>query len=275
MDQLQRFSFEGLDIRGELAHLNEAFEAIIERHPMPELVTIALGELMAATALLSANLKFPGRLTLQMRLTGSVSLLQAETNEKGQLRAIARYEEEAELHLADGSLVITIEPDVGQKYQGITPVSAGNVSQSLEEYFYQSEQLPTKFWLACDGKKAAGLMIQKLPEDLNNDPDAWNRVLHLSSTVKNEELLELDNETLLKRLYHEETIRLYPASELSFFCTCSQERIGKALHQLGYDELQSILEEMGKISINCDFCQQGYHFQQQDIDELFPERKLQ
>jgi len=277
-DALQRFSFDKTNIRGELAHLNASYRDVLKRHQYPALIAKAVGELMAATALLSANLKFSGRLTLQIRLTGNVTLLQAETTDKGQLRAIARYDETAEageLTLSDGQMVITIEPEVGQRYQGITLIKGGNVAQALEEYFEQSEQLGSRFWLVCDGENAAGLMLQQMPSAEGDDPDAWDRLGHLASTVKDDELLHLNNDVLLHRLYHEEEVRIYPASELSFFCNCSKDRIGNALHQLGKAELQSIIDELGKVSINCEFCQQAYSFDQSQIDELFPEQNLQ
>ena len=279
-DQLQRFSFDKTTIRGEVAHLNATFQEVIRRHRYPQTVAVALGELIAATALLSASLKFPGRLTLQLRLKGNVSLLQAETDEQRRMRAIARYDEGAEtdkLALSDGQMVLTLEPENGQRYQGITLIDEGNVAKALEEYFLQSEQLPTRFWLHCDGQIAAGFMLQKMPASggVEDDPDAWDRLGHLASTIKTEELLHLDNEDLLHRLYHEEAARVYPSSPVSFWCNCSKDRIGNALHQLGYDELQSILAEQGSIRINCDFCQQAYTFDAPQVDELFPERTLQ
>jgi molecular chaperone Hsp33 len=277
-DTLQRFSFDNTNIRGELAHVNASYREVLKRHQYPPLIAKAVGELMSATALLSANLKFTGRLTLQIRLPGNISLLQAETSDKGQLRAIARYEEgteESELSFADGQMIITIEPEVGQRYQGITLIKGGNVAGALEDYFEQSEQLGSRFWLACDGQNAAGFMLQQMPSEQGDDPDAWDRLSHLASTIKDEELINLNNEVLLHRLYHEEQVRTYPASELSFFCTCSKDRIGNALHQLGKDELMQIIEEQGKISINCDFCKQAYSFDKEQVNELFPEQNLQ
>ena len=277
-DSLQRFSFDNTNIRGELAHVNASYREVLKRHQYPTRIAKAVGELMAATALLSANLKFTGRLTLQIRLPGNISLLQAETSDKGQLRAIARYEEgteESELSFDDGQMIITVEPEVGQRYQGITLIKGGNVAGALEDYFEQSEQLGSRFWLACDGQNAAGFMLQQMPSEQGDDPDAWDRLTHLASTIKDEELINLNNEVLLHRLYHEEEVRTYPASELSFFCTCSKDRIGNALHQLGKGELMQIIEEQGKISINCDFCKQAYSFDKEQIDELFPEQNLQ
>ncbi|MEE3161646.1 MAG: Hsp33 family molecular chaperone HslO [Pseudomonadota bacterium] len=277
-DSLQRFSFDTTNIRGELAHVNASYREVLKRHQYPTRIAKAVGELMAATALLSANLKFTGRLTLQIRLPGNISLLQTETSDKGQLRAIARYEEsteESELSFDDGQMIITVEPEVGQRYQGITLIKGGNVAGALEDYFEQSEQLGSRFWLACDGQNAAGFMLQQMPSEQSDDPDAWDRLTHLASTIKEEELINLNNDVLLHRLYHEEQVRTYPASELSFFCTCSKDRIGNALHQLGKDELIQIIEEQGKISINCDFCKQAYSFDKEQVNELFPEQNLQ
>ncbi len=274
-DLLQRFSFDSTDIRGEITHLHSSYQDVLKRHQSPPLIATAVGELMAATALLSANLKFAGRLTLQIRLAGNVSLLQAETNEQGQLRAIARYDEDAaatELQLENGQFIITIEPEQGQRYQGITAIEGGNIAGALEEYFVQSEQLDSRFWLVCKDGIAAGFMLQKMPGTDSHDTDAWDRIGHLASTIKDEELLHLDNATLLHRLYHEEQVRLYPESTLSFFCTCSKPRTANALHQLGYAELDEILKEAGKISITCEFCQQAYAFERPEIEEMFPER---
>lgn len=275
-DQLQRFSFDNTDIRGEVAHLNASFRDVMKRHQYPKVIAVELGELMAATALLSANLKFAGRLTLQVRLPGNVSLLQAETSDKGELRAIARYEDglaDDELSFDNGQLVITIEPEQGQRYQGITAIEGGNIAKAMEDYFEQSEQLASRFWLECDGQNAAGFMLQKMPAMETSDADAWDRLTHLASTLKAEELLELNNDVLLHRLYHDEAVRLYESSALKFFCTCSKPRLASALMQLGYDELDSILQEAGKIEVSCEFCQQHYSFDRQQVNELFPQRK--
>lgn len=274
-DQRQRFSFDNTDIRGEIALLEVSYQNVLERHAYPALVANALGELMAATALLSTSLKFAGRITLQIRLPGNVSLLQAESNDQGELRAIARYDETAtsnDLTLTDGQLVITIEPDNGQRYQGITAIHGGDIAQALTDYFDQSEQLGSRFWLVCNHQRAAGFMLQKMPSSDNHDPDAWDRLTHLASTIKDDELLNLSHHDMLHRLYHEELVRTYPHSTLQFRCTCSKDRTGNALHQLGYDELNDILNETGNIDITCEFCQQTYRFEQEDVEALFPER---
>lgn len=274
-DQLQRFSFDQTDIRGEITHLNASYRDVLKRHNYPAEIAIELGQLMTATALLSSNLKFAGRLTLQLRLPGNVSLIQAESSDKGELRAIARYDENVDaeqLSFDDGQLVITIEPENGQKYQGITAIEGGNIAKAMENYFEQSEQLASRFWLECDGENAAGFMLQKMPAVENSDADAWDRLTHLASTIKQEELLQLNNDVLLHRLYHEEEIRVYEPKALKFFCTCSKPRLATALIQLGYDELDNILKEAGKIEVDCEFCQQHYAFDRQQVEALFPQR---
>ena len=276
-DYLQRFSFDDTDVRGEITHLHDSYQEVIRRHQYPELIATHLGQLMAATAILSATLKFAGRLTLQVRLSGNIRFLQAETNEKGELRAIARYDETADKHelsFENGQLVITLEPENGQRYQGVTSIAGGNIAAALEEYFAQSEQLPSQFWLTANSQFAAGLMIQKLPGAAEQiiDEDAWDRIHHLSATVKDEELLQLPANELLHRLFHEETIRVFPSTPIRFFCTCSKPRLATALSQLGYDELNDMLQEQAKININCEFCQQHYSFNRAEVEELFPQR---
>lgn len=277
LDSIQRFTFDKTDVRGELVGLHKSLAAVLSKHDYPQALKIELGKLMAASALMSATLKYEGRLCLQVRLPGDVSLIQAETTNKGDLRAIARYDESKEIEaveLTGGQLVITLEPAVGKPYQGIVPLDGTQLNEALESYFSQSEQLGSRFWLECDGIIASGFMLQQLPTTEGSDVDAWDRVSHLASTLKEEELLQLDNETILHRLYHEEIVRLYDSEALRFACTCSKERIGNAVQQVGLDELLDIVAEQGKVSIDCQFCLQHYSFDKEQVVDLFPEKKL-
>lgn len=273
-DQVQRFSFDETDLRGVITQLDQTFVEVKKRHHYPDWILEPLGELMAGAAILGTNLKFAGRLTLQIRMaSGPASLLQAEVDDQGQLRAIARYDEslneETQLHLENGQLVITIEPDQGQRYQGITAIEGGHISAALQGYFEQSEQLDSRFWLFCDGSRAVGMMLQKLPTSGKADEEAWERITILGATVKADELLTLTFSDLLHRLFHEELLRVYPEQALKFYCSCSRPRIAQALKQLGADELNDIVAEQGKIEIQCEFCLQDYQFGQNDIDDLF------
>lgn len=280
-DLLQRFTFDNTHVRGELVGLRQTLTDIAERQSYPEPVANLLGELLAAAALLSATVKIHGLLTLQVQTNGPIRAILAETSHDGKLRGIVRMDEEQELGegnlLGDqGQLVITIDPDQGRRYQGIVPLEGDNIAECLEGYFKQSEQLGTRIWLSCENGVAAGFMLQELPElgevqeGIKADPDAWERITHLGATIRNDELLHLENEQILHRLYHEEAVRLYDAETLKFSCSCSKDRLSVALTQIGYDQCQEIIDEQQKIRADCQFCGQHYSFTQSDVNGLFP-----
>lgn len=280
-DTLTRFTFDHTHVRGELAGLNKTMVDIFSRQTYPQAVQNLLGELLAAAALLSATVKIEGLLTLQIQGNGPVRLLQAETTNTGSLKGIARIDDdqpmgEYELLGDKGSLIITIDPDEGRRYQGIVPLEGDNIAACLEGYFKQSEQLDTRIWLASENGVAAGLLLQELPklgeiqEGLDVDEDAWNRLTQLSATIRNDELLHLDNDQILHRLFHEETVRLHGDEPLKFSCSCSKDRLSVALSQMGYSECQDIINEQTKILADCQFCGQHYSFSQNDINGIFP-----
>jgi len=280
-DTLQRFTFDHTHVRGELVGIKQTLSDIFARQTYPEPVNNILGELLVAAALLSATVKIEGLLSLQIQTDGPVRLLQAESTHDGKLRGIARLDEEKEL--ADGQLlgnkgqlIITIEPNQGRRYQGIVALEDGSVTKSLEAYFKQSEQLDTRLWIQCENGVAAGLFLQELPElgeiqeTIEADEDAWNRLTHLAQTLRSDEILHLNNEDILHRLYHEEKVRLYDGQPLTFSCNCSKERLSVALTQIGYAECQDIIDEQQKIRADCQFCGQHYSFTQSDVNGMFP-----
>ena len=280
-DLLQRFTFDITHVRGELVGLKQTLTDIGERQSYPEPIQNLLGELLAAAALLSATVKIQGLLTLQIQTEGPIRAILAETSHDGKLRGIVRLDEEQGIGegnlLGDGGqLVITIDPDKGRRYQGIVPLEGDNIAACLEGYFKQSEQLGTRIWLSCEKGVAAGFMLQELPElgevqeGIDADPDAWDRLTHLGSTIRNDELLHLENDQILHRLYHEEQVRMFDAEELKFGCSCSKERLSVALTQIGYEQCQDIIDEQSKIRADCQFCGQHYSFTQSDVNGLFP-----
>lgn len=276
-DQIQRILFEQIDVRGVVAGLDASYQEVLARHDYPPVLQRLLGEMLAAVSLLSITLKFEGRLLLQAQGEGNVSLLMAECNHHQHLRAIARYEGEVDESLAfnelleKGRIALTIEPEQGQRYQGVVPLEEDTLAGCLQAYFEQSEQLGTSIQLTADGNRAAGLMLQVLPAEETGDED-WSRVSMLASTLSDDELLNLDNEALLFRLFHEETCRLYEPQPLVFQCDCSRERSAEALKFMTEDELLAILEEQnGLIDVGCQFCNQQYHFDETDIRALFSE----
>jgi molecular chaperone Hsp33 len=284
-DTLNRFIFENTPVRGNIVNLTNTFQLALNKQQLPAGLKKALGELMAASALLTATLKMNGSLVLQIQSKGALKLLVVECTSDFGIRATAKWNGEItdEQNLFDliehGQFVITLDPkDGGQTYQGIVPIEGDDISTILENYMLRSEQIDTKIWLASDGKSAAGMLLQKLPDTMNqisksedsaeHDIDAWNRVGHLADTITNEELLELDTETLLHRLFHEEDVRLFEASNTKFFCSCTRASVANMLRMLGNDEISSILEEQGKIEVNCDFCNTHYQFDKVDAAQL-------
>lgn len=288
-DTLQKFMFEHSLVRGELVELSDAWQHVQARRSYPAEVNAVLGEMMAAAALLSANLKFNGTIILQIHGDGPVKLLVVECDASLRLRATAKLAEDvaiaADAGLRDlvnrhghGRFAITLDPadklPGQQAYQGIVALDGDSVSTVIENYMMRSEQLDTRLWLAADGKVARGMLLQKLPQDGgtltgNEDIDAWDRTVMLASTLGDEELLATDIMTLMQRLFWEETVRVFEPRHPAFHCSCSRERVGNMLKMLGRDEVEDALAELGKLEINCDFCGQHYGFDKVDCMQLF------
>lgn len=285
-DSLQRFIFENADIRGEIVKLDATWQAILSRHEYPKPVQTLLGEMMVAAALLSATLKFNGKLIIQIQSGDPIKLMVVECDSNNHLRAVAQYDENIQdtinLHelVGKGKLVITLDPaEGGERYQSIVDVTGETLADAISDYLVRSEQLDTNLWLAANSKGAAGLLIQKLPTDTNrkttketnlsDDQDAWNRIQHLSSTISNDELLNITDEEIIHRLYHEEDVRVFEKEPISFRCSCSRDRVSKMLRSLGSKEVTSILEEQKIIQVACEFCNQKYDFDSIDTEQLF------
>ncbi len=280
-DFSQRFMFDDSDVRGELVSLGESYAHVLAKHPYPEPVAQLLGELLAAAALLVGTMKFDGLLILQARSSGAVPLLMVECSSNREIRGIARYHEEQvtadaglrEL-MPEGVLTLIVDPTKGQRYQGIVGLDGINLSECLSDYFATSEQLPTRFWLNADGRRARGLLLQQLPAERITDAEeraaSWQHVTVLADTLSAEEQLGLDNQTLLHRLYHEEILRLFEPQPLQFKCSCSRDRSANALVSLGEPDAEALLVESGgSIVIDCQFCNERYAFDAADVAQLF------
>ena len=275
-DRMHRFVFENFDIRGQTVQLTRAHLDIVDIHQYPPGVCQLMGEFLAAVVLLSGTLKFEGNVILQARSEAQVPLLMVECSNDLEVRAIARGAQEAtatefEQLLGGGQLAITIDPLEGQRYQGIVPLDGHSLAASLEHYFEQSEQLATRFWLAADDHGAAGMLLQQLPEKLTTVPEHrhnnWAHICSLANTVEGSELLQLATPQLLHRLFHEDPLRLFEPTPVRFQCSCSAERSQNALLALGVEDLESLLEERGEISIDCEFCNQQYLFARDDLTQ--------
>ncbi|MCL1039570.1 Hsp33 family molecular chaperone HslO [Shewanella submarina] len=273
-DKLYRYLFENADVRGELVQLEESFQSIVGTHDYPQVIKHLLGELLAATSLLTATLKFNGDIGIQLQGNGPVSLAVINGNDEQQMRGVARYEGELadDATLADlfgkGYMVITLTPDEGERYQGVVALDKPTLAECLEEYFAQSEQLPTRIWLFTSEHKAAGMLLQVLPSQ-SGDNEEYEHLTQLTATIKAEELLELDAEEVLHRLYHQEEVRLFDPQPVSFKCTCSRERSAAAIRTVDKAEIDSILAETGKIEMGCEYCNSNYVFDAIDVEGIF------
>lgn len=289
-DTLQKFLFENAVVRGELVEISETWRQVQALRDYPQAVRTLLGEMLAAAALLSANLKFNGVIVMQIHGDGPVRLLVVECDSELRLRATAKLAPDAvideqaglqELVNANGHgrFAITLDPKdklPGQQaYQGIVPLDGTSVAVIIENYMLRSEQLDTKLWLAADRNVSRGLLLQKLPRtggvDTGNvdDLEEWDRAVALASTLGNEELLNTEISTLMHRLFWEETIRVFEPQHPQFHCGCSRERVGNMLKMLGRPEIESALTELGKLDVNCDFCGKLYEFDKVDCAQLF------
>ncbi|MFH2129833.1 MAG: Hsp33 family molecular chaperone HslO [bacterium] len=271
-DTTQRFIFSDADIRGELVHLNQSYQTVIQQADYPENLRRLLGEAMCAVVLLTATLKFSGKLSLQLQGEGIVKLLLVQCTHQQEIRGLLQWQDNNEQLsfrelVKNASLAITIEPEKGTRYQGIVPLDGENLNQCLESYFLQSEQLPTRIWLTADAEGAAGMLIQKLPtkELKESRENKWEHITILAATTTPSELLTLSNETLLYRLFHSEQVRLFDTQPVMFKCTCSRERCEETIISLGTEEIEAIIKEQGHIAITCEFCSTSYYF---EIDRL-------
>jgi molecular chaperone Hsp33 len=280
-DSLARFLLPGAGVRGVRVHLDDAWAAIRTRAAdLPASAVELLGEAAAAAALFTGHAKVDGRLSVQLRGTGPLRTLFAECTAAGTLRGIAQVAEGGEpardlRAMGEGAvLAITIENPAGPgrepvRYQGLVPLESDSLAGAFEDYFRQSEQLPTRILLAADEGAAAGLMLQKLPGDAGDD-DGWARAGALFDTLSPAELLAWPTATLLHRLFHEESPQALGERPLRFACSCSRERVGAMLRSLGRDEAEAAMEANGgEVRVRCEFCGETYDFDPGQIEALF------
>lgn len=275
-DQILRFSFEDIDIRGELVYLDESWRTVLTRHDYPAALHRHLGEALAAAALLSITIKFDGTLILQVQGSGPVRSLVAQVTSGGALRGLARFEG----HIRDGdlgavfgqgSMVMTVMKDGGDRYQSIVALEGRGLTDALSAYFRQSEQLPSSFRLFVSKDRIAGLFLQQLPASSRAEArdEHWQRINLLADTLTEDEMLSLQPEVLLHRLFHEEQVRLFAPHPLHFACTCSRQKVASTLVSFGEEELQDILAQEQSIKVDCEFCNHQYVFTAADVEALF------
>lgn len=278
-DTLVRFLLPDAGVRGVHVHLDATWAEILSHAVYPPAAAELLGEASVASALFTGHTKVDGRLSIQLRSNTAMRTLFAECTAAGTLRGIVQLADggDAPRDLTtlgdDALLAITIEnpgldPREPQRYQSLVELSAAGLDEAFEDYFRQSEQLPTRLLLAADGTRAAGLLLQKLPGD-EGDNDGWSRASALFETLGKQELLEVAGNDLLHRLFHEETPELLGERALQFNCSCSRERVEGMLQSLGEEEARAAAEPTGAIEVRCEFCGQEYHFPLTEFAILF------
>lgn len=293
-DQLVRFNFDELDIRGELVYLNDSWEQILARYDYPAPVRVQLGSALAALVLLSATVKYDGNMILQVQGNGPLKKLVAQVTHEGAVRGLARWEglvpngSLAEVY-GQGQILITIFKAAGERYQSIVALEGNTLADALNVYFLQSEQLPSTFKLVATARCVAGFFLQQLPDsrstreqliavpgisgiaDIRDREEDWNRINILAETLEDSELVGLRPEQLLTRLFHEEQLRLHDPKPLHFACTCSREKVERTLIAMGKEELEDILRLEGKIEVDCEFCQMRFLFDSDEVQHLLRE----
>jgi len=290
-DQLTKYLFADRSVRLQTVELDTAWQAMQQGHDYPPAIGRLLGELVAASLLLSANLKFDGTLALQLQGDGDARLIVVECRSNLDVRATVKLREDAVV--ADdaglqalvnpggtGRFTVVLDPQHRQPsqvpYQGIVPLVGETVAEVLEHYMASSEQLQTRLWLAADLERSTGLLLQRLPNDggkektAEDDPDeTWNRTLHLAETLKREEMLENAAPTLVHRLFWQEELTAFEPMPARFHCPCSREKVANVLRVLGQPEVEDILAESGEVEVKCDYCLTAYRFDPVDCAEVF------
>ena len=271
-DFLRRFLFEDLGVRGEWVKLTTSWQAAKQHQLGPQHAQHQLGQALAAVVMLSATVKFKGSMILQAQGDGGLRTLVAQATHDRKIRGLIRSNDQVsteslETLFGKGRLVLTIEPDNAHPYQGIVPLQGKNLAAALQTYFEQSEQLKTRLWLFANETHAAGLLLQELPSQNSYKAD-WERIEMLADTLTERELLELDCEHLLYRLFNEEKVRLFDAEPVEFQCACSRPKIERTLLAMGREELEDILQEHGTIQVVCEFCSGQYLFDRIDVEAL-------
>ncbi len=277
-DLLRRFLFEELGIRGEWVKLTQSWQTAKMHQQGPENAQLQLGQALAAVSMLAATIKFNGSIILQAQGDGAFKTLVAQSTHDQKLRGLIRSHDfvptgSLETMFGTGRLVLTIEPNNAQPYQGIVGLEGDNLATALQSYFQQSEQLNTRLWLFANETQAVGLLLQELPSK-NTDENEWERIEILADTITEQELLSWDCEQLLFNLFNEDEIRIFDAEPVKFECSCSRPRIERTLRALGKEELESILEEQGSIEVGCEFCGEHYAFDKVDVITLLAEETI-
>ena len=276
LDSLQRFLFKHASVRGEMVRLEQTYQTILSQQAYPPLVKHLLGEALMSAALLAGSIQFEGSFSLQFHGDKRLPLLLVQCDHHLHLRALVKYDESQKdidynSAFLEGKMTLFIDQyNQTQAYQSIVPIHSISMADNLSHYFAQSDQIQTRIWFATNQHQAAGMLLQLMPDtNILTREECWNYAINIGETITNHELLTLDNQTILHRLYHETELQLYPARHLSFRCQCNIDKMKQVLMVLGKKDVQQLLKEKPEVVIHCDFCNQRYMFNATDVEMIF------
>ena len=270
MNEVQNFLLEGLGIRGSIVRLEETWQQVLAQHHYPDSLRQLLGESLAATVLLTTGLKGAPKISLQLQGKGPVKLLLIQCTGELKVRGMAQWRDAAEDEPLLGQGRLTVNLDTGEDgrcFQGIVPLVSARLDACLEEYFRQSEQLPTRLTLTGTQQRVAGLLLQALP---NNDAadNTFATAVALAGTVSAAELSELAADRLLPTLFRDYAIRLFKPRPVTHDCRCTPARLAGVVRMLGADELASLIEETGEVELTCEFCNRVFRYDAGDVEAI-------
>ncbi len=275
-DTLQRFMFEHASIRGEIAHLDEVYKTILNQRPYPPMVKRLLGEALVSCLLLTGSIKFEGDITLQFLGDKRLPLLLVQCDHQLHIRGFAKYQQAGDdidynAAFLNGKMALSINQyNQTNAYQSVVPIRSLSMGENLMHYFAQSEQVASRVWLAVNDNMAAGMLLQLMPDqDTKQREEFWEYAVQIGQTISEQELLTLDNPTILHRLYHETEMRLYGARRVTFQCRCNEEKMKQVLVVLGEAEVKTLLAEKGSVDVECDFCSRHFVFDAIDVTMMF------
>tara|TARA_R110002126_G_scaffold43555_21_gene124941 strand:- start:4987 stop:5832 length:846 start_codon:yes stop_codon:yes gene_type:complete len=274
-DNLYRFLFQQKHVRGELVQVADSLDHMLKNHDYPLPIKQLLAELVVATSLITATLKFDGEIAVQLQGDGPVKFAAVNGDNLQNFRAVVRLQ--AELSgdsfrqlIGEGYMIVTITPRQGERYQGIIPLTGDSLTSTLEGYFAQSEQLPTRLYIFTDigqQNRAAGMLLQVLPVEPEKAATDFADLVILADTVTGNELLTLPAAEMLYRLFHQEQVELFPAQAVKFVCGCSRQKCETALYSIGKDALHEHIAE-GQLEITCEYCNQQYLFNAEELQQI-------
>lgn len=275
-DVLQRFLFKNQPVRFEIIRLHKTYQNILKNYDYPLAVQQLLGQALAATALLSATIKFAGKLTLQIQSKGPVNFLVAQSDHEYNLRGLAKWigeinQTEIAQTFADGYLGITIAPQKGEPYQGVVKLTGSNLSNAIETYFAQSEQLPTGICIFADSETVIGLFMQIIPGDMNEQQNEfWQNAFYKLHHLNLQNLISSTSQEIFSLLVDDdEPVEFISAQPVKFHCDCTVERMERAIQLLGQKEANEILKENKYVTVTCEFCNKQHDFSASEIDNIF------